>query len=39
LGAVWGEEMALHMLSETGFTDIKIVDFGDPFNTIYVCRK
>ncbi|MFE3546976.1 class I SAM-dependent methyltransferase [Nocardia sp. NPDC059177] len=40
LGTVWGEERALSMLADAGFTDVRTayVD-GDPLNTYYVAHK
>ncbi|MFB7879304.1 class I SAM-dependent methyltransferase [Nocardia sp. NPDC056064] len=40
LGTVWGEELALSMLADAGFTDVRTayVD-GDPLNTYYVAHK
>jgi SAM-dependent methyltransferase len=39
LGTVWGEQVALRMLSEAGFTDVEVTDAPDPMNSIYVCWK
>ena len=40
LGAVWGEQTALEMLHEAGFTDVVIERVeGDPINVYYVARK
>ncbi len=40
LGAVWGEQLALRMLGEAGFSDVDIrrVD-GDVVNNYYVCKS
>ena len=38
LGAVWGEESARQMLSDAGFTDIKVIDSPRPQNCIFICR-
>ncbi|MFD3748516.1 class I SAM-dependent methyltransferase [Nocardia sp. NPDC058633] len=40
LGTVWGEQRALSMLADAGFTDVQTrhVD-GDPLNTYYIARK
>jgi SAM-dependent methyltransferase len=40
LGAVWGEQLALRMLGEAGFSDVDIrrVD-GDIVNNYYVCKS
>ncbi|MFD4433499.1 class I SAM-dependent methyltransferase [Nocardia sp. NPDC058497] len=40
LGTVWGEQRALSMLADAGFTDVRThhVD-GDPLNTYYVAGK
>ncbi|WP_278266132.1 class I SAM-dependent methyltransferase [Nocardia sp. AG03] len=40
LGTVWGEQRALSMLADAGFTDVRTayVD-GDPLNTYYVAHK
>lgn len=40
LGTVWGEQRALSMLADAGFTEVATshVD-GDPLNTYYVARK
>ena len=37
LGAVWGEQTARRMLSEAGFSKIKVVDTPRPQNCIFVC--
>ncbi|MFD3464617.1 class I SAM-dependent methyltransferase [Nocardia fluminea] len=40
LGTVWGEQRALSMLADAGFTEVRTqhVD-GDPLNTYYIARK
>ncbi|MFD4462652.1 class I SAM-dependent methyltransferase [Nocardia sp. NPDC058480] len=40
LGTVWGEQRALSMLADAGFTDVltRYVD-GDPLNTYYIAHK
>lgn len=38
LGAVWGEESARQMLSDAGFTDVKVIDSPRPQNCIFICR-
>ena len=41
LGTVWGEEKALAMLREAGFTSVEVHRLGpdDPLNNYYVARK
>jgi 2-polyprenyl-3-methyl-5-hydroxy-6-metoxy-1,4-benzoquinol methylase len=40
LGAVWGEQTALAMLADAGFTNVTTEHVeGDPINVTYVCRK
>lgn len=40
LGTMWGEQKALELLGEAGFTDVAIHQIeGDPFNSYYVARK
>jgi len=40
LGTVWGEQMALQMLTEAGFRDLRIEHVeGDVFNNYYIARK
>ena len=40
LGAMWGEEKALEMLREAGFTNVDITQVeGDPFNNFYIATK
>ncbi len=39
LGMMWGEERALELLAEAGFTRVDVVDMPhDPFNSHYLCR-
>jgi SAM-dependent methyltransferase len=40
LGTVWGEQKAVEMLGEAGFSDVQVerVD-GDPFNNYYVAKR
>jgi len=40
LGTVWGEQKALQMLSEAGFSDVRVEHVeGDVFNNYYVAQK
>jgi 2-polyprenyl-3-methyl-5-hydroxy-6-metoxy-1,4-benzoquinol methylase len=40
LGTMWGEQKALELLAEAGFTDIAVKRIeGDPFNNYYIARK
>jgi hypothetical protein len=41
LGTVWGEQKALAMLREAGFTSVDIQSLGpdDPLNNYYLARK
>lgn len=40
LGTAWGEQLALQMLKEAGFTDVVVESIdGDFFNSYYVARK
>jgi SAM-dependent methyltransferase len=40
LGTVWGEELALEMLTAAGFFDLEVHEVpGDPLNSLYVARK
>ena len=40
LGTVWGEQTAVRMLGEAGFTDIEVKNVEtDPFNSFYLARK
>ena len=40
LGAMWGEQKALELLAEAGFTDVTVKQVeGDPFNNFYIARK
>ena len=40
LGTMWGEELALEMLSVAGFIDLEIHEVpGDPMDSVYVARK
>ncbi|WP_336087856.1 class I SAM-dependent methyltransferase [Nocardia sp. SSK8] len=40
LGTVWGEELALSMLADAGFADVRTAHVdGDPLNTYYVAHK
>jgi SAM-dependent methyltransferase len=40
LGTVWGEELALRMLADAGFTDVTVESVDDdPFNAYYVARR
>lgn len=40
LGTMWGEELALELLHEAGFDDVRVGDVAsDPFNSYYVARR
>ena len=40
LGMVWGEQKALELLDEAGFSNVEVIQVeGDIFNNYYVCRK
>ena len=40
LGTVWGEQKAVEMLGEAGFTDVEVKRIDeDPFNNYYVARR
>jgi 2-polyprenyl-3-methyl-5-hydroxy-6-metoxy-1,4-benzoquinol methylase len=40
LGAMWGEQKAMELLAEAGFTDISVEQVeGDLFNNYYIARK
>ncbi len=40
LGAAWGKELALRMLNEAGFTDVRVETLPhDPFNYYYIMHK
>lgn len=40
LGTVWGEELALQMLTDAGFVDLEVHEVpGDPLDSVYVARK
>lgn len=40
LGTVWGEELALEMLTDAGFLDLEVHEVeGDPLDSVYVARK
>ena len=40
LGAVWGEELALDMLKEAGFSDIDVQRVeGDIINNYYIAKR
>ncbi len=40
LGTMWGEQTALELLREAGFTDVEVKQAeGDAFNSYYVARK
>ena len=37
---MWGEQKALELLAEAGFTGVAVKQIeGDPFNNYYVARK
>ena len=39
LGTMWGEQKALELLSEAGFTDVVVREIeGDIFNSYYIAR-
>jgi trans-aconitate methyltransferase len=40
LGTVWGEELALRMLADAGFSDVTVSDVpDDPLDSLYVARR
>ena len=40
LGMVWGEQKAIEMLEEAGFTQVEVLEIPkDPFNSHYFCRR
>jgi len=40
LGTMWGEQKALELLAEAGFTGVAVKQIeGDPFNNYYVARE
>jgi 2-polyprenyl-3-methyl-5-hydroxy-6-metoxy-1,4-benzoquinol methylase len=40
LGTAWGQQLALEMLADAGFTDVETAQVeGDPLNIYYVARK
>jgi hypothetical protein len=40
LGAMWGEQLALSMLSDAGFHDVRIAGVEvDPYNNYYLGHK
>ena len=40
LGTMWGEQKALELLAEAGFTDVVVKQVeGDPFNNYYIARR
>jgi 2-polyprenyl-3-methyl-5-hydroxy-6-metoxy-1,4-benzoquinol methylase len=40
LGTMWGQEKALEMLAEAGFTDVRVEQpEHDPMNYFYICRQ
>ena len=40
LGTVWGEQKALELLDEAGFSNVEVKQVeGDIFNNYYICRK
>lgn len=40
LGTVWGEELALEMLTDAGFVDLEVHEVeGDPLDSVYVAHK
>jgi SAM-dependent methyltransferase len=38
LGTAWGHQVAMRMLHEAGFTDVKLFERVDPANSLYVAR-
>jgi hypothetical protein len=39
LGTMWGEQLALRMLTDAGFADVTVHDVpDDPFDVLYVAR-
>ena len=40
LGTAWGEQLAVSMLGDAGFTAVQVAGIDvDPFNNYYVARK
>ena len=40
LGTVWGQELAISMLADAGFTEVNIAEVdSDQFNNYYIARK
>lgn len=40
LGAAWGEQLAVAMLGDAGFDDVRVTEIeGDPINNYYIARK
>lgn len=40
LGTAWGQELAISMLADAGFTEVKIAEVdSDQFNNYYIARK
>ena len=40
LGTMWGEQLAISMLTDAGFDDIDVENVGgDPINNCYLARK
>jgi 2-polyprenyl-3-methyl-5-hydroxy-6-metoxy-1,4-benzoquinol methylase len=40
LGAMWGEQKAVELMREAGFSEVKVKKVeGDVFNNYYICRK
>jgi SAM-dependent methyltransferase len=40
LGTAWGEQLALSMIGDAGFTEVRVAGIDvDPFNNYYVARK
>jgi hypothetical protein len=40
LGTMWGEQKALELLAEAGFTEVVVKQVaGDPFNNYYIAKK
>ena len=40
LGMMWGRQVAMAMLGQAGFEQVRVMDIpNDPFNLHYYCRK
>jgi hypothetical protein len=38
LGAAWGHQVAIRMLEEAGFKEVRLFERVDPVNSLYVAR-